>query len=318
MIVVIAAKTRMWDGVCIGGINEESGELIRLLPKAGAHGWPKSTMIEVGDIWQVRATPVECNPPHVEDYVVNLEEKVGEMRTMRAFVTNRHDPWIGDPHVLFDGLIRFTARGRGFISKRYGVPRNSVGFWMSPSPLKLVMIYGKPYYTAVGITPPIAIKYVGVGKPEEELPAGRVIRLSLARWWSPTDAPNMELRCYLQLSGWYSDEAYESRAQVELLTVSPTAKPEEVHDDYGDDWVEYDSGEYEEEDWHEEFSHYDDYNPWEDNDNSWGGMFISGSDDPPGEIYGSDFGDDSSDDALRPWGFYSTHHDEEDEDQDYD
>ena len=314
MIVVIAAKTRMWNGVCIGGINEESGELIRLLPKAGAHGWPKSTMIEVGNIWQVRATPAKHIPPHVEDYVVNLEEKVGEMRTMRSFVTNRHDPWIGDPHVLFDRLIRFTARGHGFISKRYGVPCNSVGFWMSPSPLKFVKIKGKPYYTVVGITPPIEIKYVGVGKPEEELPVGRIIRLSLARWWSPRDAPNMERRCYLQLSGWYSDEAYESRTQVELQTVSPTTEPKEVHDGYGDDWVEYASGEYEEEDWHEVFSYYNDYDPCDGKDSSLGGMVVPGSDDPPGEVYGSDYyGDDSSDDAFLPWG-YSSLYDEEDED----
>ena len=313
MNVVIVAKTRMWDGVCIGGLDEDSGELIRLLPKHGAHGWPKTTAVEVGDLWRVRTATAERIPPHVEDYVVSLEEKLGEMKTLRAFITNRHDPWVCGPWELFEGLIRFTKLGRGFISKRCGVPNNSVGFWVSPSPLKLVKIDGRPYYTEMGGSPPIAIKYVGVGEPEAELPAGRVIRLSLARWWTPADAPEMEARCYLQLSGWYSDSDYEAKAPMQPGRATAAATVRDVHEDYGDDWVEYDADDLEDEDWYEEWSEYDDYDPWEDYDNTWGGTFVSGSDDPPGEIHGSDFGDDSSEDALRPWGFYSGHEDDEDD-----
>jgi hypothetical protein len=33
------------------------------------------------------------------------------------------------------------------------------------------------------------------------LEANTLLRLSLARWWQ--QAPELEERCYLQLSGWY-------------------------------------------------------------------------------------------------------------------
>ena len=36
------------------------------------------------------------------------------------------------------------------------------------------------------------------------IPKGKIIRLSLAKWWKPEDS-DIELRCYLQLSGWYED-----------------------------------------------------------------------------------------------------------------
>ena len=40
--------------------------------------------------------------------------------------------------------------------------------------------------------------------PIKVIPAGTLVRVSLARWWRPEDSePNFEERCYLQLSGWY-------------------------------------------------------------------------------------------------------------------
>ncbi|MDA7765818.1 hypothetical protein N8917_00595 [bacterium] len=67
----------------------------------------------------------------------------------------------------------------------------------------------------------------------------------------------------------------------------------------------------EEEEWYAEWDE-------DDFDDSWGGTFLSGSDDPPGEVYGSDFGDDSSEDALLPEGFYTPYNrpgEEEDDDE---
>ena len=45
--------------------------------------------------------------------------------------------------------------------------------------------------------------YVGFADPIERIPKGALVRVSLARWWRPDDAPDMEERCYLQLSGWF-------------------------------------------------------------------------------------------------------------------
>ena len=34
------------------------------------------------------------------------------------------------------------------------------------------------------------------------IPAGTICRISLSKWWKPKDI-DIEMRCYLQLSGWY-------------------------------------------------------------------------------------------------------------------
>ncbi len=39
------------------------------------------------------------------------------------------------------------------------------------------------------------------------------MRLSLAKWWKPEDS-NVEARCYLQLSGWYEDQAEPAKKVV--------------------------------------------------------------------------------------------------------
>ncbi len=45
--------------------------------------------------------------------------------------------------------------------------------------------------------------FVGFQEPLAEIPAGAVVRISLAHWWRPRDHPEEEERCYLQLSGWF-------------------------------------------------------------------------------------------------------------------
>jgi hypothetical protein len=303
MNIVIVAKTRMRSGVCIGGLDDESGEMIRLLPAPGSHGWPGTAPLNVGDIWRVGASPVKRTPPHNEDYAVTLEERTGVMNTLRAFITNRHIPWVCGCDDLFDGLIRFTAKGHGFISMRAGVPRNSVGFWVLPAPLRLEKVDGRPYYVLAGSDPPISIKYVGLGQPTALLPEGRLVRLSLARWWTPEHAPHMEPRCYLQLSEWYADEQYELRQGTRSTLMILHAKARKLHADHGDGWVEYDAKDLQAEDWFDDWDRYAEDNPWEycddpaDNfDTTWGGTFVSGSDDPPGEQIGSDYATDNDDD----------------------
>ena len=45
--------------------------------------------------------------------------------------------------------------------------------------------------------------FVGFQEPLAEIPAGALVRISLAHWWRPRDHPEEEERCYLQLSGWF-------------------------------------------------------------------------------------------------------------------
>ncbi|MFP4441222.1 MAG: hypothetical protein ACLFVO_28645, partial [Chloroflexaceae bacterium] len=80
------------------------------------------------------------------------------------------------------------------------VPDQSVGFWMIPADLHRQDRNQKPRYILDhhGLDMP----YVGFAPAVGTLPAGTLVRVSLARWWRPEDSYEEE-RCYLQLSGWY-------------------------------------------------------------------------------------------------------------------
>ncbi|MFH1320564.1 MAG: hypothetical protein ABII90_07920 [Bacteroidota bacterium] len=55
------------------------------------------------------------------------------------------------------------------------------------------------------------ISYVGFQNPVDKIPAGTLVRISLARWWSPNED---EERCYLQLSGWYDLPEPDNKEQA--------------------------------------------------------------------------------------------------------
>ena len=82
------------------------------------------------------------------------------------------------------GTITKSPDGRWYIVKDVTKSKESIGE-MNGYPLR-------------------GLKYVGEESPIKVIPAGTLVRLSLARWWRPEDSePNFEERCYLQLSGWY-------------------------------------------------------------------------------------------------------------------
>ena len=47
------------------------------------------------------------------------------------------------------------------------------------------------------------LTFVGFQEPIGTIPAGALVRVSLAHWWRPEDDHSGELRCYVQLSGWF-------------------------------------------------------------------------------------------------------------------
>jgi len=106
--------------------------------------------------------------------------------------------WKGSSDVLFDGNLQWTSGGSGYISENGGIPTSSVGFWIPDKDLTR-----KDFNDKVRYSYPLRwrnISYVGFQNPVDLIPAGTLVRVSLARWWSPNDN---EERCYLQLSGWY-------------------------------------------------------------------------------------------------------------------
>ena len=112
----------------------------------------------------------------------------------------QHAPVVsGDASVLFEGLLHASHAGTVYIGE-YAVPRSGVGFWRPLGDLKLDD-QAQRYQTTFG-SRVVAIKYVGEAPASAVIPAGSLVRVSLARWFSPGDS-GWE-GCWLQVSGWYA------------------------------------------------------------------------------------------------------------------
>lgn len=203
MKTLIVAKTHMSDAACVGGMVYTSGQSLRLL-QADGRNHPKDTDYEVGSVWELDFEPrSDPTPPHVEDVLVFRKHYLGLQSRMDLFLSSKIEPWKGDPQYLFDGLIRFTQNGSGYICRRIGLPNCSTGYWIPDRPLIRVANNNKDRYQYQNKLRTVCITYVGFDPPIDRIEAGSLVRVSLARWWTPPDSPDMEERCYLQLSGWY-------------------------------------------------------------------------------------------------------------------
>lgn len=203
-VVIILSKTQMNNNqVCVGGLTLK-GRYVRLLDEDG-HNQPENTDLEPKQAWEIEFTERPHNvPPHVEDIIVKNKARKGSLKddiTIKDFIEKRKIPiWRGHPDNLFDNLIQWTASGSGYIDEDGGVPEHSVGFWISDRDLR------KKEYKGVRYQYPSSsgwrsIKYKGLDEPVEVIPAGTLIRVSLARWKSFEEDETP--KCWLQLSGWY-------------------------------------------------------------------------------------------------------------------
>jgi len=203
-IVLILSKTQMNDGqVCVGGLTL-NGRYVRLLDEQG-NNQPENTDLAPKQVWEIEFDERPYNtPPHVEDIIVYDRTRKGSLKneiTIKDFVEKRNIPiWRGHPDELFDKLIRWTPSGSGYIDREGGIPPHSVGFWISDRDLKRKDFKGIRYQypTNVGWR---SLKFKGLDNPVDTIPAGTLIRVSLARW-KAFDADEQP-KCWLQLSGWY-------------------------------------------------------------------------------------------------------------------
>jgi len=208
MKIVIVSKTKMSSNDCVGGIGTKTGQFVRLLDESGSNQ-PENCDFEIGEIWDIEFSPRNyCTPPHTEDVLISSKEytqkNVSKERLSEWIPNNFADKvWRGSIDNLFDEMIRFTSSGSGYINEENGTPNCSVGFWISDRDLTHRDFRGKVKYSY-----PSSnwrnVPYVGKDEPIGTIPAGTLMRVSLARWWSPDDS-DLEERCYLQLSGWYLD-----------------------------------------------------------------------------------------------------------------
>lgn len=200
--VLIVGRTRMGPSrVCVGGLTRD-GENIRLMdPNCNAsHG--SLSHYQLGEIWEISYEPCgERRPPHIEDVAVSHATKLSDSQDIVADIDARANVWQGDMRSIFDGFVNFTANGSAYIAER-SIPPSATGFWRSTRDLHLEQAGASSHYAQDGSY--LRLRYVGFETPIETIPAGTVIRVSLARWWKPDNAePGFEERCYGQLSGWY-------------------------------------------------------------------------------------------------------------------
>ena len=207
MDVFIVSKTKMKNAVCVGAVSQD-GRYVRMLTENGRNQ-DKDTQFDIGDVWAIEYKERESKiPPHIEDILVgNMTFKfTSTLEKMVLFLNKRLKikTISGIPDLLYDGLLRWTNAGSGYISKRIGIPNNSVGFWIIDKDLIRTEFKGKikyEYPNSLGLGYK-RITYVGTQESIDVIPEGTLVRVSLARWWSPNGS-NIEERCYLQLSGWY-------------------------------------------------------------------------------------------------------------------
>lgn len=191
----------MRSGVCVGGIVEESCELIRCHGERGEN-LPFDAPYEIGDRWEMNVETAwnVRQPPHTEDKQTKAYRKIeniGINGITRFIKSNASRLRIARGHIsnTFNGALHFMGN-KNFIN-RSDIPPFSTQFWITDKPLSKVVSFGKTYYMYDNIR----IKFVGYQQEVSVIPAGTIIRLSLANWWDGDGSG--EDRCYLQLSGWY-------------------------------------------------------------------------------------------------------------------
>lgn len=202
--VLILSKTQMNNNqVCVGGLTLK-GRYVRLLDENG-NNQPENTDFAPKQAWEIEFVERPNNvAPHVEDILVHSRTRKGRLKdkiTIKDFIEKRNIPiWRGHPDELFNRLIQWTPSGSGYINRDGGVPGHSVGFWISDRDLRRKDYKGIRYQypSSSGWR---SIKFKGLEEPVDIIPAGTLIRVSLARWHTFND--DEQPKCWLQLSGWY-------------------------------------------------------------------------------------------------------------------
>ncbi len=156
---------------------------------------PADTPYEIGQVWEMEYTRCEnLKPPHVEDVLVHRDRFLYVLSDLTASLYHWTEPWKGHVMEVFDKKTRYTQSGSRYIQD--DVPENSVGFWIPDKDLP----YGQgDRFYRYG---PFRMRYVGLAAPPQTIKAGRLVRVSLARWFRPDDVEaDFPERCYLQISG---------------------------------------------------------------------------------------------------------------------
>ena len=238
MRVLIVAKTRMGGGACIGAITEK-GKSVRLIPyNADPHDGANKEY-NVGDIWEIAAEPVPETvliPPHNEDIIVREKHRLHVTKDTKSLVSAIEllmPPKTGHPRELYEGLLKSTSSGSLYIAVQADIPRYSTMFWRPDQPLTRDTEGRRIRYRYPAENGGCTLTFVGFQEPLETIPAGTLLRVSLAHRWRPKDQPDAEERHYVQISGWFSEEIEQGqpehpREQEQPSPPTPMQTPLEI------------------------------------------------------------------------------------------
>jgi ATP-dependent DNA helicase RecQ len=206
MKVVIVAKTRMGSGACVGALTFDSRSL-RLI----AADWETNDQFnmdyQVGEVWEIETRPdPEIIPPHIENVIVTHKRRLGPITEIDTFIKQQMPPVSGGAELIFEGLAQTTQMGSLYIAERTGLPSRSTMFWIPDQPLQRVDDRKRIRYRYPTTDSGPTLTFTGFQEPIPEIPAGALLRVSLAHWWRPEERPEGEYRCYVQLSGWFLSE----------------------------------------------------------------------------------------------------------------
>lgn len=201
--VIIVSRTQMANGVCVGAIVESTRELIRVHNERGAN-LTSDVPYQVGDRWEMNVEKAwNARPiPHTEDKQTTPLRRIENIGVegIKSFISSNsfgRKLTTGSLSETFERKLHLN--GNNNYINRDGVPGFSTQFWIADRDLThIVKTYNnkETHYYMYG---DIRLKFVGFQEPVSRIPAGTIVRLSLANWWKGQG----EDRCYLQLSGWY-------------------------------------------------------------------------------------------------------------------
>lgn len=207
MDIIIVGITKAFGRHCIGGIEMATGRRVRLCPQPTGPNdtyrreedqfWQTNHPFQLGTVWRVQGrVPANLHPPHTENLIVNNSIQIGQ-QDLTNYMSNRPESWAGNMQNIFDRRLHITN------GKLYALdndpPRQSTGEWRADRDFKLDQTSGESRYTFSARGNHCSVKYVGNQTPIQTIPTGTLVRFSLAKPFMVSG----ELRCYLQLSGWF-------------------------------------------------------------------------------------------------------------------
>lgn len=221
-LALIVAKTRMKNGFCVGAIAQ-NGRSLRLNDPDQPVKPIFNHEYQIGDVWLIEeyAQPRKRTLPHGEDIEVLRKQWLRKSDQLRVAVDKTMPPVVGGIGSVFDGFVQTADSGRLYIG-RQRVPTYSTQFWRPDRDLRLALAdAGSFRYLYRAGNTNCFLSYVGVARAKAVLPAGTLVRLSLARWW-PCDVPEKDQKCYLQVSGWFDEEsAFALAGDIRAATTKP-------------------------------------------------------------------------------------------------